>query len=65
MRNKNFNSKFYFLIIILFLSIILTNLIHDDFIDTLLTITNCFLIIKILHVIVKQLLRTIFEICNP
>ena len=43
----------------------LTAVIHDDLIDTTLTIINCFLIIKILHILVKQLLKTIFEICNP
>lgn len=65
MNTKTFHSKFYLLIIILFLSIILTTLIDDDLVDTVLTIINCFLIIKIIHILAKQLLKTIFEICNP
>lgn len=43
----------------------MTNIIHNEFFDNLLKITNCFLIIKISYVLVKQLLRTVFEICNP
>ncbi|ENV15492.1 hypothetical protein F964_04218 [Acinetobacter guillouiae NIPH 991] len=65
MNKKYFNSKFFFLIFILIVSFMLTAVIHDDLIDTTLTIINCFLIIKILHILVKQLLKTIFEICNP
>ncbi len=65
MNKKYFSSKFFFLIFILFVSILLTNVIHDDLIDTLLTIINCFLIINIMHLLAKKLLKTIFEICNP
>lgn len=65
MNTKTFHSKLYLLIIILFLSIVLTALIDDDLVDTVLTIINCFLIIKIIHILAKQLLKTIFEICNP
>lgn len=65
MNKKYFSSKFFFLIFILIVSIMLTAVIHDDIIDTILTIINCFLIIKIIHILAKQLLKTIFEICNP
>ncbi|MCS4296364.1 hypothetical protein FHR28_002326 [Acinetobacter sp. BIGb0196] len=65
MTNPYINSKFYILILVLFLSIMTTNVIHNDFSDTLLTIINCFIIIKILHVLSIQLLNTIFKICNP
>ncbi|MGR2920803.1 hypothetical protein FY049_09740 [Acinetobacter sp. 1125_18A] len=65
MTNPYINSKFYILILVLFISIMTTNVIHNDFSDTLLTIINCFIIIKILHVLSIQLLNTIFKICNP
>lgn len=65
MTNPYINSKFYILILVLFISIMTTNVVHNDFSDTLLTIINCFIIIKILHVLSIQLLNTIFKICNP
>ncbi|ENU57970.1 hypothetical protein F981_02257 [Acinetobacter guillouiae CIP 63.46] len=65
MTNPYINSKFYILILVLFISIMTTNVIHNDLSDTLLTIINCFIIIKILHVLSIQLLNTIFKICNP
>ncbi len=65
MTNQYLNSKFYVLILVLFISIMTTNVIHNDFSDTLLTVINSFIIIKILHVLFIQLLNTIFEICNP
>ena len=65
MTNQYLNSKFYILILVLFISIMTTNVIHNDFSDTLLTVINCFIIIKILHVLFTQLLNAIFEICNP
>lgn len=65
MTNQYLNSKFYVLILVLFISIMTTNVIHNDFSDTLLTVISSFIIIKILHVLFIQLLNTIFEICNP
>jgi hypothetical protein len=65
MTNQYINRNFYVLILVLFISILTTNVIHNDFSDTLLTVINCFIIIKILHVLSIQVLKTIFEICNP
>ena len=55
----------YFLFTVLFISIIMTNILHDDVIDTVLTIFNCFLIIKILSMLLKKLLKEVMGICNP
>ena len=38
MTNQYLNSKFYVLILVLFISIMTTNVIHNDFSDTLLTV---------------------------
>lgn len=65
MTNQYINRNFYVLVLVLFISILTTNVIHNDFSDTLLTVINCFIIIKILHVLSIQVLKTIFEICNP
>jgi hypothetical protein len=65
MTNQLIDRKFYFLVFILFVSIMTTNQIHNDSSDTLLTIINFFIIIKVLHVIFTQLISTIFKICNP
>lgn len=40
------NFRVYFLILVLFISILTTNVIDNDFSDTLLTVVNCFIIIK-------------------
>ena len=55
----------YFLFTVLLISIIMTNILHDDVIDTVLTIFNCFLIIKILSMLLKKLLKEVMGICNP
>ena len=65
MTNQYINRNFYLLVLVLFISILTTNVIHNDFSDTLLTVINCFIIIKILHVLSIQVLKKIFEICNP
>jgi len=65
MTNQYINRNLYVLILVLFISILTTNVIHNDFSDTLLTVINCFIIIKILHVLSILVLKTIFEICNP
>ncbi|ENU59595.1 hypothetical protein F981_01693 [Acinetobacter guillouiae CIP 63.46] len=65
MTNQYINRNFYVLVLVLFISILTTNVIHNDFSDTLLTVINCFIIIKILHVLSIQVLKKIFEICNP
>lgn len=64
MTNQYINRNFYVLVLVLFISILTTNVIHNDFSDTLLTVINCFIIIKILHVLSIQVLKKIFEICN-
>jgi hypothetical protein len=65
MTNQLIDRKFYLLVFILFVSIMTTNQIHNDSSDTLLTIINFFIIVKILHVLFTQLVSTIFKICNP
>ncbi|OTG75332.1 hypothetical protein B9T23_11145 [Acinetobacter terrae] len=61
----NEHSFLYFLFTVLFISIIMTNILHDEVIDTLLTIFNCFLIIKILSMLSTKLLKAVMGICNP
>ncbi len=61
MTNQYINRNFYVLVLVLFISILTTNVIHNDFSDTLLTVINCFIIIKILHVLSIQVLKKILK----
>ncbi|ENV25364.1 hypothetical protein F962_02484 [Acinetobacter baumannii NIPH 190] len=54
-----------FLFIILSLSIIVTSLIHNDLLDTFLTLLNLFFVIMILFILHRKILKAVFEICNP
>lgn len=60
-----FIIKSYMLVFILFASIVLTSIIHNDVVDTILTILNFFIVFRILFVLHVKIIKSIFEICSP
>lgn len=46
-----FILKSYMLVFILFVSIVLTSIIHNDVVDTILTILNFFIVFRIIFVL--------------
>lgn len=57
--------KAYFLVIILFISIVITSIIHNAATDTFLTILNLFIVIQLIFNLYRKILKSVFEICNP
>lgn len=55
----------YVLLGVLSISIMLTNVLHDDLIDTLLTILNTFIILMISAIGLKAVFKSVNSICNP
>ena len=50
---------------VLCISIILTSIIHNDVVDTILTILNFFIVFRIIFVLHVKIIKSIFEICSP
>lgn len=63
--SPNTHSFVYVLLGVLSVSIMLTNVLHNDLIDTLLTIFNTVLILMISGIGLKALFRSVNAICNP
>ena len=57
--------KSYMLVFILFASIVLTSIIHNDVVDTILTILNFFIVFRIIFLLYVKIIKSIFEICSP
>ncbi len=64
-KSLTYIVEVYFLVIILFASITITTVIHNDFIDNLLIIVNFFIVIELLKILFRKILKSVFEICNP
>ncbi len=60
-----FILKSYMLVFILFASIVLTIIIHNDVVDTILTILNFFIVFRIIFLLYVKIIKSIFEICSP
>ena len=60
-----FIIKSYMLVFILFASIVLTSIIHNDVVDTILTILNFFIVFRIIFLLYVKIIKSIFEICSP
>ena len=57
--------KSYIWFFVLCISIILTSIIHNDVVDTILTILNFFIVFRIIFVLHVKIIKSIFEICSP
>lgn len=57
--------KSYIWFFVLCISIILTSIIHNDVVDTILTILNFFIVFRIIFVLHEKIIKSIFEICSP
>lgn len=57
-----FILKSYMLVFILFASIVLTSIIHNDVVDTIL---NFFIVFRIIFLLYVKIIKSIFEICSP
>ena len=57
--------KSYIWVFVLCVSIILTSIIHNDVVDTILTILNFFIVFRIIFVLHVKIIKSIFEICSP
>ncbi len=57
--------KSYSWFFVLCISIILTSIIHNDVVDTILTILNFFIVFRIIFVLHVKIIKSIFEICSP
>lgn len=60
-----FILKSNMLVFILFASIVLTSIIHNDVVDTILTILNFFIVFRIIFLLYVKIIKSIFEICSP
>ncbi len=60
-----FILKSYMLVFILFATIVLTIIIHNDVVDTILTILNFFIVFRIIFLLYVKIIKSIFEICSP
>lgn len=60
-----FILKSYMLVFILFASSVLTSIIHNDVVDTILTILNFFIVFRIIFLLYVKIIKSIFEICSP
>lgn len=56
--------KSYIWFFVLCISIILTSIIHNDVVDTILTILNFFIVFRIIFVLHVKIIKSIFEICS-
>lgn len=54
--------KSYIWVFVLCVSIILTSIIHNDVVDTIL---NFFIVFRIIFVLHVKIIKSIFEICSP
>ncbi|MCS3527922.1 hypothetical protein M2364_002680 [Acinetobacter johnsonii] len=57
--------KSYIWVFVLCVSIILTSIIHNDVVDTILTILNFFIVFRVIFVLHVKIIKSIFEICSP
>ena len=57
--------KSYIWFFVLCIPIILTSIIHNDVVDTILTILNFFIVFRIIFVLHVKIIKSIFEICSP
>jgi hypothetical protein len=57
--------KSYIWVFVLCVSIILTSIIHNDVVDTILTILNFIIVFRIIFVLHVKIIKSIFEICSP
>lgn len=57
--------KSYIWFFVLCVSIILTSIIHNDVVNTILTILNFFIVFRIIFVLYVKIIKSIFEICRP
>jgi hypothetical protein len=57
--------KSYIWFFVLCISIILTSIIHNDVVDTILIILNYFIVFRIIFVLHVKIIKSIFEICSP
>lgn len=57
--------KSYIWFFVLCISIILTSIIHNDVVDTILIILNFFIVFRIIFVLHVKIIKSIFEICSP
>ena len=57
--------KSYIWFFVLCISIILTSIIHNDVVDTILTILNFFIVFRIIFLLHVKIIKSIFEICSP
>ena len=63
--SNNKHSLLYLLTALLFICIMLTNVLHNNVVDTILTIINTALIVKIILILSKSLFSSVNSICNP
>lgn len=62
---RNRQGFLYLLFTVLLISIFLTNVLHNDVVDTILTIFNTGLITTILYLLAQSLVKSLHAICNP
>jgi hypothetical protein len=62
---KNKNTLLYVLLGLLAFTLMLTNVLHDNIVDAVLTVINTILIVKILLILLKSGIASVNAICNP
>ena len=62
---NNKNTLLYVLLGLLAFTLMLTNVLHDDIVDAILTVINTFLIVKIILILLKSGIASVNAICNP
>lgn len=62
---QNKNTMLYALIGLLAFTLMLTNVLHNNIVDAILTVINTAIIMKILLLVVKSGIASVNAICNP
>lgn len=62
---NNKNTLLFVLLGLLAFTLMLTNVLHNHFVDAVLTVINTILIVKIILILLKSGIATVNAICNP